>query len=202
MNTMKNLVIFINVIIFTGCLMSGGCNSADVNSYKTYVMDQGLVHFSLEYPANYMVDYVEYAESSSDKSRSSAIFSIMGPKDRHVNDYTDVCVVVDLPDRLMPDAKSLHERSETNAESWKYYELIYKGEMIINGISAYRLDYQNIDILPAIANDGGPGIEVMRRVDFDADGRVWTIYMTSPLSAADADKVHFEHILETFEILE
>lgn len=190
------------MIIFASYLIFNGCNNTDINLYKKYVMDQGLVHFSLEYPANYIVDYVEYAESSSDKSRSSAYFFIMGPKDRHVNDYTRISVFAIPPDRLAPDAKSLHERSEAKAESWKYYELIYKGEIMIDGISAYRLDYQNMDILPVIANDGSPGIEVMRRVDFDANGFVWTIYITSPLSTSDADKAYFEHILETFEILE
>ena len=43
---------------------------------------------------------------------------------------------------------------------------------------------------------------VVAGVDFDADGLVWTIMITSPLSTADADKAHFEHVLETFEILE
>lgn len=199
---MKNHILLFMVVLAVTCLMPFSCNNTGVSSYKTYVMDEGLVHFSLEYPANYLIDYVEYAESFTEKSRSSAHFFIMGPKDRHVNDYAYISVGANLPDRLAPDAKSLHERAETKAESWKYYELIYKGEMIIDGISAYRLDYQNIDILPAIADDGNPGIEVMRRVDFDANGLVWTIYITSPLSTAEVDKAHFEHFLETFQILE
>jgi hypothetical protein len=164
-------------------------------------MDEGMINFSLDYPSDYKIDYLEPADTTGDPTIQSAYLSFKGPKDRNVNDYTRIGIGVNPPDNYAKDAKNLSEIAEKKAASWKYYELFYKGETNVSGMHAYRLDFQNIDIVPAIAGDGEPGIEVTRRVDFDANGFIWTIYIISPASTAETDKVDFEHILDTFTIL-
>ena len=198
---MKRLISLNVVIIFIICLMCCGCEITEVHSYKTFVMDQGNIHFSVEYPANYKIDYLHPAEVTGTNSQQSALLFLVGPTNRDVNNYTHIGIGVCPPDNLVPNAENSTEQEEINAASWKNYKLLYKGKITINGISAYRLDYQNIDIVQAIAGDGELGIEVFRRVDFDANGYVWTIYIQSHSFSAEADKVIFEHILETFKIL-
>lgn len=165
-------------------------------------MTKGAVHFSAEIPTDYLIDYLHAAETTGNNMERSASLFLKGPKGRNPNDYTYISVGADPPDSYARDAKSLIEIVERKRASWKNYELIFKGEITIDGIRAYRMDDQIIDIVPAITGDEKPGLEVFRRVDFDFNGYIWTIYIDSHSTTAEADKAHFEHILETFKILD
>lgn len=127
---------------------------------------------------------------------------MISPKIKGINDYTYILVAAVPPDELVPDAKAAIERAERLASSWADYELLDKYELTIDGMHTYRLDYQNRNIVPAIAGVSGPRIEVIREVRFDAKGYVWMIQIDSDSSTAEADKADFEHILETFQILD
>jgi hypothetical protein len=197
---MKNSFLLHIMVLIITCSMFSSCQSTGINSYKTFVMEEGMIHFSLEYPSSYIVDYLKPAEATGNH-RDVDLF-LVGPTSRSENNYTNIGIGAGPPDDYAQDAKSLSEKAERNAASWKYYELLYRGEIIVSGVHAYRLDFQNIDIVPAIAVGDEPAIEVTRRVDFDANGFIWTIFIDSPSSTAEADKVDFEHILQTFQILD
>jgi hypothetical protein len=189
------------LLVSVFCVIPCGCDNLDVNSYKTFVLNEGAVHFSLEYRTYYDIDYLKPAEATGDNIQQSMLFDLKSPKIKGINDYTYIHVAVGPPDELIPDAKSATERAERNASSWADYALLNKCETTIDGVPAYRLDYQNRNIVPAIAG-GEPRIEVIRKVNFDAKGYVWMIQVRSDFSTAEADKADFEHILQTFKILD
>jgi hypothetical protein len=197
---MKKGLFCITIILLLNMMFSG-CDSGGVNSYKTFVLNEGAVHFSLEYRTYYKVDYLKPAEAIGDNEQQSMYFTLVGPLIREINDYTSIHVAVGPPDELIPDAKSAIERAERNASSWADYELLNKCETTIDGVPAYRIDYQNRNIVPAIAG-GEPRIEVIREVRFDAKGYVWMIQIRSDSSTAESDKADFEHIVATFKILD
>ena len=125
------------------------------------------------------------------------------PLIKDANDRTTIDVIVEKPNELVPDAKTGIERSERNASSWADYKLLDKCELTVDGVQAYRIDYEHRNIVPAIAGvSNEPFIAVYRKVRFDANGFVWMIQMRSDSSTAEADLADFEHILETFQILD
>jgi hypothetical protein len=196
---MKQL--FCIAILLLLSMIISGCDNGDVNSYKTFVLNEGSVHFLFEYRTYYEIDNLKPAEATGDLMQQSMFFDLISPEIKGINDYTYIHVVVGKPDELTPDAKSAIERAERNAASWADYKLLNKCEITVDGVQAYRIDYQNRNIVPAIAG-GEPRIEVIREVRFDAKGYVWMIQIRSDSSTAEADKADFEHILQTFKILD
>jgi hypothetical protein len=197
---MKKRLFCITILLLLSMIFSG-CDNGGVNSYATFVLNEGSVHFSLEYRTYYEIDYLKPAEATGHSGQQSMFFDLISPKIKGINDYTYIHVAASPPDQLIPDAKSAIERAERNAASWADYKLLSKYELTIDGVHAYRIDYQNRNIVPAIAG-GEPRIEVIREVRFDAKGYVWMIQIRSDSSTADADKSDFEHILQTFKILD
>jgi hypothetical protein len=189
-------------ILMLNCLFFNSCQNMDVNSYKTFTLTDGNVHFSLEYRSYYKIKEVHPSFDTGNASDTFLDFTLISPKIKQTKDYTRIKVLADKPDHLIPDAKSNVERAENNASSWANYKLYDKYETTIDGIPAYRLDYQNQNIIPAIAGTGGPAIEVYRELYFDAKGLVWMIQMSSDSSTAEADKADFEHIIQTFKVLD
>ena len=190
----RRILIFIIVLL---CLACSGCR--DVNSYSTFTLKEGTVHFSLEY-RNYFS--IKEWKPWENKPNDIMGLTLVSPKIKGTGYYTHIDVLASKPDYLIPDAKSAIELAERNAASWADYKLLAKYELTTDGVQAYRIDYQNQNIIPAIAGIGGPGIEVVREVRFDAKGFGWMIQMTSDSSTAEADKADFEYILQTFKILD
>jgi hypothetical protein len=173
-----------------------GCTNP--NTLNTFVLTEGPQHFSFEYRAYYKILEVE----PGDMLDYFTYVTIQSPKIKRTKDYTTIDIILDKPDNLVPDAKSGIERSERNASSWKDYRLLDKYELTIDGLQAYRIDYQIRNIVPAIARvSDEPFITVYREVRFNSDGYVWMIQMESDSSTAEADKVDFEYILKSFKIL-
>ena len=191
----------INILVL-GCLFFIGCQNVDVNSYKTFTLTDGNVHFSLEYRAYYKIKEVHPSFDTGTPSDAFMDFTLISPKIKQTKDYTYIKVLVEKPGRLIPDAKSQTERAENNASSWANYKLLDKYMTTIDGIEAYRLDYQNQNIVPTLAGTGKPAIGVYRELHFDAKGFVWMIQMSSDSSTADADKADFEHVIQTFKVLD
>ena len=197
---MKNIKTLIVNILLLLCLICASCT--DVNSYKTYTLTEGTVHFSLEYRAYYKIKEGHPGDDTGYATKDLMYFTLISPKIKETRDYTYIKVIVDKPDSFASDAKEEAERAERMAAKWNDYELINKEEITIDGVKAYRLDYQNQNIVPAIAGVGGPRIAVYREVHFDANGFIWMIQMMSDSTTAEADKPDFEHIIQTFNILE
>ena len=200
---MKNILLFYVAGLSILGLTFSGCQNSDVNSYKTFTLDEGTIHFSLEYRTYYKVKEVKPGADTGYIGKDIMVFTLISPRVKETRDHTYINVIVDKPDELITDAKTGIERAERNASSWADYKLLDKYELTIDGVKAYRIDYQMRNIVPAIAGVSNiPFIEVTREVNFDANGFVWMIQMRSDSSTAEDDKVDFEHIIQTFRILE
>ena len=200
---MKNILLFYVAGLSILGLAFSGCQNSDVNSYKTFTLDEGTIHFSLEYRTYYKVKEVKPGADTGDIVKDIMYLTLISPRVKATRDHTYIDVITAKPNELVPDAKTGIERAERNASSWADYKLLDKYELTIDGVKAYRIDYQMRNIVPAIAGVSNiPFIEVTREVNFDANGFVWMIQMRSDSSTAEDDKVDFEHIIQTFRILE
>jgi hypothetical protein len=197
-----NKIAYYIILLSLFSIFLSSCGNSGVNTYKTYVFNEGILHFSLEYRAYYKVDWTKPAESTGYPTQQAMSFDLISPKIKGINDYTYIKVLADKPDDLIPDAKSAMERAQRNASSWADYKLLDKSEITIDSLHAYRLDYQIRNVIGIIAGTSGPRISVYREVHFDAKGYVWLIQIRSDSTTAEADKADFEHILQTFKILD
>jgi len=196
-------LLVINLFLVLIIFVTFSANCQKQNTYKTFVLATGTAHFSFEYPSNYKVEEVEPGENTGVPTQDIAYVKLAGPLIKKIQYHTKIDVVADKPDDLIPDAKSIRERAERNAASWGDYKLLNKSETNIDGVQAYRFDYQNRNIIPAIAGISNEHfIEVYREVCFDAKGFVWIIQMRSDSSTAETDLADFEHVLLTFKILD
>jgi hypothetical protein len=195
-----NRLFFIIVLILVPAII--GCNQADENTYKIFTLDEGTVHFSFEYRTYFQIKEVEPGENTGVPTQDIAYVTLIGPFIKEAKDYTSINVIADKPDKLIPDAKSGIERAERNASSFPDYKLLYKSEMIIDNVPAYRIDYTHRNIQPIDRGLSKPPFEVYREVDFDSKGFVWMIQMRSDSTTAEDDKPNFEHIIKTFKILD
>jgi hypothetical protein len=202
-NTTIQLVLrfLVTDIIILG-LSLAGCQNDD-STYKTFTMEEGVVHFSIEYPSVYKTNYIQSAEISGNKDQKSAYFSLDGPLNKKTKDYAHILIASAPPDSLIPDAQEGIVRAERQASKWQGYELQKKAELVVDGYRAYRIDYKIINIVPVIAEDSNePFYKVYREVRFDAKGYTWMIQISSDSSTAEADKADIEHILATFKVLD
>jgi hypothetical protein len=199
---MKTALLLSLLGLFTASSMISGCQNTSINEFKIFVMKEGIIHLSFEYNSSYNIAEVQPLKNDGKLSGDIAYVTLVGPLIKETRDHTRVNIIIIIPNELIPDAKSGIERAEKNASSWSDYKLLNKYDLIIDGIPAYRIDYQDRSIVPAIAGvSNEPFIEVIREVDFDANGYVWMIQITSDSSTAEADKLDFEHILQTFKVL-
>ena len=197
---MKKRIIIISILLLS-CLLFTECQRG-YNSYKTFILTEGTVHFSIEYRTYYKINEVHPGDNTGTVLKDIMYLTLISPKIKETGDYTYIDIIAEKPNELVPDAKSGIERAKRLAASWADYELLSEEEITIDGVKAYRIDYQNQNIIPAIAGTGGPVLSVYREVRFDANGLVWMIQMMSDSSTAEVDKSDFEYILETFEILD
>jgi hypothetical protein len=190
---MKIITIILLVLILIIVPLTG-CRIASNPDFKTFTMKDGLGNFTFEYTSLYQVK-----ESYTQKDISAV--TLIGPYIQEVKNYTTIKVLISPPSELIPGAESRIKRAERNASSFPDYMLIGKTELVIDNIQAYRIDYMERNLQPIDRGLSKPPIEVFREVYFDTKGLRWMLQMRSDSSTADADKPDFEHVLQSFKIL-
>jgi hypothetical protein len=185
---------YIYIVLWTGIftiLLFSSCNTTP--SYHTFTMKDGIANFTFEYSSRFSIN-----ESGTSNKISSV--SLNGPAVNGIKDSTSILVAAIEPDG--ESAKETTDKAERNASSFPDYKLITKSEILINGITAYRIDYTERSLLPIERHSNQPVIDVYRELRFDTQNMSWFLQMRSDSSTAEADKVDFEHVINTFKILE
>lgn len=187
-------------MILATLLMTSGCSGAD--GYKTFTIGEGIAKFSFDYSSRYKVkEYYAHDNITA--------VHIRGPFNKEANDYTLIDVIVVPTTSFYPDAESaindlIRKRSGDSVFEFKVLE---QGDLMVAGIPAKFIVYQERDLTRAIAdmyadNDSKKtAYEVCREIDFVYNDLLWIISIDSDVSTAEADKANFEHVLQTFKIL-
>ncbi|MBN1190559.1 MAG: hypothetical protein JXA46_12465 [Dehalococcoidales bacterium] len=128
------IVILILITTITGCIPE------DTTTFKTFTLTEGTVHFSFEYRTYYKIKEVEPGENTGVPTQDIAYVILIGPFIKEAKDYTSIHVIADTYDPLVPDAKSGIARAERNASSFPDYKLLYKTDLFVDDVPAYRID--------------------------------------------------------------
>lgn len=189
------------VVMIIFALLLSGCKQYDIvktsGEYHTFVMKGGLAKFSFEYPSTY-----ELADINSNRDGGNDV-TLYGP---YVQSAEETCITIHVGKPEDGQAGYLcyledFLRFEASSPEFKLLERFgvtvagNPGEEVVCSYLNYRGN-------EAMAKGIPPAPFVDRQVMFNHDGLVWDIFMKGLESTAEADKAIFEHLLETFKILD
>jgi hypothetical protein len=180
------------MVILPGC---GG--------YREFIFREDNAHFSFEYPASYSKPYVDMTglpELVSGETHrliqdgeKVSVFSVMG-------------FVILNPEYYSTNVSALLEKDLREYESgfnYLEFKLLERSQISVSGIQGEQIIFSHMWKPEGyIGQKGEPYPWRGRTVYFYSNGAIWEYYLDSPLSTADQANADFEHILQTFKILE
>jgi len=199
------LYITISIMLFMMLTVSPGCNIG----YKLLTEDKEIAHFSFEYPA----DLNEVVRSSEDDFICISLIREVvkdGWWDKSLSFITQKPPVIGYEEAY--DAGSFIEAYITRLkDSFEVVQVLERSSVNISGISGEQVIYTYDDFsrrmplldAPLEGEPAGPSlIWIDRAIFFDYNGLVWFIRMKSTEETSEQTKLDFEHLIETFRILE
>ena len=200
------LVTLLFILLFT--MM--GCNPC-INGYKQVTADNGITRFSFEYPCNWEFGVIKGQLGGNDKffveapplQREDKLRILSTYWAFRVNRASIVLGPRNARAALEDEISNWDEISRLLYES--EFKVLERTEVEISGVPAEKVvstrKYRPI----AKGSKFWPTEELEymthRWIFFDYDGFIWWIEEQSNIEVAEAHKVHFEHMLQTFRIL-
>ncbi len=178
--------------------ITGGC--LHFSDYVSFRDDKGLAHFSFEHPRSYSAAILN---SGSDY----VAISLQGPYNKDVEDRTIISLLVTTPGDGIRDLNSAVQFSISLASKEPGYKLIAQSSVMIAGEKGQQIIYFYMRTRPSIGEPGyipglGPAPTIIREVLFERNSLIWSIRMNSNEATYSSDDIYFEHLLETFKILD
>jgi len=201
---MKKIILFAaGILLLASTTLFGACQDTNNSPYKTFTMTEGIAHFSFEYSSQY-----DIKESVSNEDKGISYVTLVGPYNRDAKDTPEIGVIVGSPssenyaeDKINNLITKFSDDPDFNLQE------LEQADLLISGIPAKLFVYQERDLGRIIAGiyagvDTSAVIEVIREVLFTYNSCDWMIYIDSDSSTAEADKTDFDHVIQTFKILE
>lgn len=189
------LVTVFMVIFIIGC----GLNRND--PYVKASFHEGRAQFYFEYPNTYNQPFLDRASEPQ-----SVLVTVAHPNGVSKAIDTEISVSADVPNTLFPDSKSITQYRMSEFESGAFFpnfKLIQRSNINVGGIIAEHITY-SYSFITGTYGDSTPSTEtwVGDDVYLDSNGLIWQLRMHSDSTREDKAKDDFDHILDTFKILD
>jgi hypothetical protein len=189
----------ISIVLIASSFLLTGCSE-----YKIFTLEKGIAHFAFECPYSYKTEKVEVR---SDFEYTHIILS--GPGVRLIEggmDRTFIYLFIRTTSNDVPSAESALEDELTfkSGLPLKDYQLMERSQISVAGIDGEQLIYYWDMGVPEYPDDPEPEPipTIMRKVYFDYGNLIWTLSIRSNQAIVEEANAIFEHILETFKILD
>ena len=165
---------------------------------ETFTLTRGIGHFSFDCPDGYSInDYnVVTKNQYTNEERQFTNVNLSGPTLEELGDPSYLSISIYDPDNEIPVASveleelvSLHKVNAT-------VEILENSTVTVAGVDGEMTVFSKTPQVEPLRT------EIWRQVVFIHNGFAWSISMKSQESWAETDKVAFESVLETFQILE
>ncbi len=197
----KIIQVLLSVVMALMMLVSSsalnGCSGNE--EYTKVTVNKSEARFSFEYPVGYEDPFHSLQETDQDN-----MVQLYHPEDRLRGVADKILSIVFEPGgKEFPNAEAkLEDLLEGREHPDPYYDnkfqLLERSSTEVSGTQGEYIVYS---FVPRGGNLGlGP--VVSREVYFDHDGLIWEIDLTSKEGIADTVKGEFEHVLQTFKILD
>jgi hypothetical protein len=191
--------------------LSACCGGNSVNDWKTLTVTNYIAGFSCEYRAYYdSLDGPQIVDSTA--HRFTYVYILAPKKHMQIADpepggggdtvqmkYVPASLHMRVADgSRYPDSPAVARIEESLKDwgAWPNFELLEQSAVTVAGIEAELIAYQ-VDGFFA-----GPALEYRVRVSFDHEGLHWDIDASADIDMAEMVRQDFNHVIETFEILE
>jgi len=210
-------VAFVIVIAIAAATTGCSCGFTEIESdgFRVLSVTRDHYSFSFEYSTFYQREGPDYI---TDGSTIPSIYIALGApeKTRHLTvpadesrtisvTYTPAVIEISIyaPRDSPTIPQSAIERIEndiSDSSKWENFELLERYPVTVSGVEGELIAFVIDWFLPF--GEEWPDLQYHRRFYFDFDGLIWTITAMSEMEMVDQVKADFEHILETFEILD
>ena len=193
--------------------MGAGCSShtstpstPSYTSYTRFTLREGDAHFSFEYPESYEKIAIDL---HSGYAMVWFIRSLV-EEDWIIEDSYFRVQVYEAGQLGNPDAEAALESEITRiatSELYRHFEIRDRSSVSIAGVKGKQAIFTYYYPEAPLPLDEGPFLKlpaflIVRCAYFDYNGFIWEIWLQSTEGLAKEDKAHFEHIIETFTILD
>ncbi|MDD5082830.1 MAG: hypothetical protein PHU08_05595 [Dehalococcoidales bacterium] len=201
------VLLVLAVLVTCGCINSG---------YRSIKVEDQICSYSFEYPASYTVDGPSVEDNSDWRYSTIGVSAPRASRTMKVPDvessewrtyevrYTPLGVSIFVRDSsVRPDLprKSVDRIISLNQDN-TYFKVLDNSGIIVDGNRAEQLAYEDAPFSFITPTDSKPQLKYERDVFFDYNGLNWHISMTSDIELrSEADSI-FEHIVQTFKILD
>jgi hypothetical protein len=192
--------LFLIFIIFLAVTVNSGCSPYKIRNsssgFKFLTVNDGIGKFSLEFNDRFKLNNHEITDSFSS-------FSLDGPYTGVAQDFTFISIDISNLDPGQPSYIYYLEESlkwNKNLPNIKVVErfpvLVAResGEEVVCYYDAPRVPLQIAKGIPSAPS-------IIRRVMFTHNNLLWQLEMRGLESSAEQDKIDFEHVAQSFKIL-
>lgn len=199
---MKRWAYILLIFILMSFLLS--CSNSDVTpGYKEFTLHRNraaVAYFSFEYPEGFEKLGNSYIDS--EYVRISFYRSLLE------EGYWDAWFNVRVYRYPMFDhssaAAAIEDEIQTSTTLFEDFKILKRTPVLVDNVEGELLVYSYIPIKQTDEYSylKGHPIVISRNIYFDYNGLIWTIDMASVEEVAEADEAVWEHLLETFKILD
>jgi hypothetical protein len=166
---------------------------------KTIVVSRGIAHFSFERPEGYSLDKIEVRNDSEHRYTDVGLSSPLNDKGYYT---ATIGIFVNPISDVFPDAAVALEYSLSTHSGFKDFELLQRFTTTVAGTQGQGFVASYSSFRHPTHPVPGWNPYVTRQVFFGSNGLIFQVSILSDASTAEVEKADFEHILETFKILD
>jgi hypothetical protein len=175
----------------------------EVNSpYQVFRCDTGAARYTFQFSTSYDFSYFDVAD---DGDSTFTYIDLWKERNEGSGVYTIISISFLNTDDDTPDVEAAIQKALAQARSSLDYRLIGLSETIVSGIPAQEIIYShslNIGDLTVDQDSQAMHSRIVREVYLEQDDFIWKLAYRSSESIYETARADFEHILETFEILD
>jgi hypothetical protein len=185
------------LLFFTGC-GPGYSTTAGSPGYTEMTIKRGIARFSFEYPSHYKIGKVEIR---NDYDYINVIVYGQSPGEEAHNPF--ISIFVDTTGESMQNIQDAIDVSLSTVSTFPYFHFLERSPVKVtaDSIPGERVTYSWADY-PSIAPDTKPIHYKSSITFFEHGSRIWSVLITSNICTAEADEPVYNHILQTFKILD
>jgi hypothetical protein len=205
-------------LLGTLAMTSCHCSLSDFKSVTIEkTIENKLCHYSLEYPACYDKDIrdnfdfkVPYTALTLVAPTISEVIEVPDPVSGEIKTVVGhqspaaIYIVVSDSKKYWGESYSATDELEELLEDeskWENYQLLERAPLTVSGIEGEMVAYL-VDKLMPIPREDGQRLEYHRAVYFEYNGLIWVIEAKCNQEIMDQVMADFEHVVETFTILD
>lgn len=195
------------VSLSSACDLNSSGSSED--QFKTMEVNNKIAHFSFEYRTYY--SDIDGPWVDDNKYRQITYMDILAPK-KNIQapnpepekagktvemKYTPASIGITIGNALNRQFSPAQERISNALQSWSRwdnYKFIDRKSVMVSGIQGEMATYEVDGLI-------GPKLLYQSDVAFDYGGKEWDIHLEADVSLTDMVKEDFQHVIDTFKIL-